>query len=175
MESKLLAVVGKLAGIGGISLGVLLLLFKDILADRFLVSAGLGPAQAFAIIFALMIFTFSITGIGVISWLIGNTVGDNRPVPGPALGLLAALVVVALAASVYVGRPQGSTITVTYKVCVGDNPLQCPPDSVHLQCGSTVAEWANKECASFNSNIVSSRAGGQCGYSVANVVCTKNN
>jgi hypothetical protein len=60
-------------------------------------------AQAFAVILSLMILTFGIAGIGVMAWLLGRTVGPKTPVPGPAMGTLAALIVLVLGAAVYVG------------------------------------------------------------------------
>jgi hypothetical protein len=103
MESKILSSLGKIAGVGGIALGVFLLIFQGVLQKQFLPQAGLGSAQAFAVILSLMIMTFGIAGIGVIAWLLGRTVGPKTPVPGPAMGTLAALIVLVLGAAIYVG------------------------------------------------------------------------
>jgi hypothetical protein len=103
MESKILSSLGKIAGVGGIALGVFLLIFQGVLQKQFLPQAGLGSAQAFAIILSLMILTFGIAGIGVMAWLIGRTVGPKAPVPVPAMGTLAALIVLVLGAAVYIG------------------------------------------------------------------------
>lgn len=51
MESRILSAVGKIAGLGGIALGVLLLVFQGVLKTHFLPDAGLNSAQAFATIF----------------------------------------------------------------------------------------------------------------------------
>ena len=103
MEGKLLGSVGKVAGLGGIALGVVLLIFRGVLEKQFLPQAGLESGQAYAVIMAMMILTFGIAGIGVIAWLIARTLSPRKPVPGPALGTLAALIVLTLAAAVYVG------------------------------------------------------------------------
>jgi len=103
MESKILSSVGKVAGLGGIALGVLLLIFQGVLQQKFLPQAGLESAQAFAVILSLMILTFGIAGIGVIAWLVGRTVGPTVPVPGPTLWVLAALIAGVAGAAVYVG------------------------------------------------------------------------
>ena len=102
MESKILGYLGKVAGIGGIAVGVLLLVFQGVLKKEFLPQAGLGPEQAFAIMLALMILTFGVAGIGVIAWLVGRTAGPKAPVPVPAMGTLAGLIAVVLGAAVYV-------------------------------------------------------------------------
>jgi hypothetical protein len=103
MESKVLSSVGKAAGLAGIALGVFLLIFQGVLQKQFLNPAGLESAQAFAVILSLMILTFGIAGIGVIAWLISRTTGRKTPVSGPAMGILAGLIVLVLGAAVYVG------------------------------------------------------------------------
>src|SRR5262245_34877490 len=103
MESKILSSLGRIAGLGGIALGVFLLVFQGVLQKQFLPQAGLGSGQAFSVILSLMIVTFGIAGIGVIAWLIGRTVGPKTPVPMPAISILAALIALVLAGAVYVG------------------------------------------------------------------------
>ncbi len=103
MESRILSAVGKIAGLGGIALGVLLLVFQGVLKTHFLPDAGLNSAQAFATIFSLVILTFGIAGIGVIAWLISRTVGPSVPIPTLALGALTALMTLLLGAAVFVG------------------------------------------------------------------------
>ncbi len=103
MESKILSSLGKVAGLAGIALGVFLLIFRGVLEKQFLPQAGLTSGQAFAVILSLMILTFGIAAIGVITWLIGRTVGPRAPVPGPTLSILAALIALVLTAAVYVG------------------------------------------------------------------------
>jgi len=68
---------------------------------QFLPQAGLGPAQAFAIILSLMILTFGIAGIGIAAWLLGRQIGPKTPVSGSHMALLAVLIVVVLGAAVF--------------------------------------------------------------------------
>jgi hypothetical protein len=103
MEGKVLGSVGKVAGLGGIALGVFLLIFRGVLEKQFLPQAGLDSAQAFSVILTLMILTFGIAGIGMIAWLIGRTAGPSRPASSAALSMLAALIVVVVGAAVYIG------------------------------------------------------------------------
>jgi hypothetical protein len=181
MESRLLSSLGKAAGIGGIALGVLLLIFRDILAKKFLPDTGLSSTQAFAVILSLMVLTFAVAGIGVIAWLIARSTGRNTPIPQQTLAILTGLIVVALGASVYIGsralaQPdgQGAVITTNYTVCVGEPASSCPPGSVQLECGLSAAEWANKECKSFFTGPGKQTPGGKCGYFVSEVTCTKS-
>jgi hypothetical protein len=81
MERKLFTSLGKIAGLGGIALGVFLLLFRDLLETQFLSQAA---------ILSLMILTFGVARIGVVAWLVGRTTGPKKPVPRSALGTLAA-------------------------------------------------------------------------------------
>jgi hypothetical protein len=103
MEGKLLTSLGKIAGLGGIALGVLLLVFQGVLQKQFLPQAGLTSDQAFAIILSLLILTFGISGIGVIAWLIGRAVGPKVPMSIPAMSTLAGLMALVLGAAVYIG------------------------------------------------------------------------
>jgi len=103
MESEILSALGKIAGLGGIALGVFLLLFQGVLRKQFLPKAGLGSAQAFAVILSLMILTFGIAGIGVVAWLISLTINPEAPIGGPTLSLLAGLMALVLACAVYAG------------------------------------------------------------------------
>jgi hypothetical protein len=103
MEGKILSYLGKIAGLAGIALGVVLLIFQGVLQKQFLPQAGLGSAQAFAVILSLMILTFGIGGIGVIAWLVGRTAGRNVPASGAALSILTGLIVVIVGATIYVG------------------------------------------------------------------------
>lgn len=103
MESKVLTSVGKVAGLGGIALGVVLLIFQGVLKTQFLPQAGLGSDQAYAVILSLMILTFGIAGIGVIAWIVGRAVGPKLPASGAALGVLSGLFVIVVGAAVYVG------------------------------------------------------------------------
>lgn len=103
MEGKLLTSLGKIAGLGGIALGVLLLIFQGVLQKQFLPQAGLTSDQAFAIILSLLILTFGISGIGVIAWLIGRAVGPKAPMSIPAMSTFAGLMALVLGAAVYIG------------------------------------------------------------------------
>lgn len=103
MEGKLLSSLGKIAGLGGIALGVLLLIFQGVLQKQFLPQAGLSSDQAYAIILSLLILTFGIAGIGVFSWLVGRTIGPKAPMSTATMSTLAGLVVIVLGAAVYIG------------------------------------------------------------------------
>jgi hypothetical protein len=103
MESKLLSSLGKIAGIGGIALGVFLLIFQGVLQKNFL--PQLKPEQALPVILSLLLLTFSIAGIGIIGWLISRAVKPDTPVPQAALLILAALIAADLVAVVYIAKP----------------------------------------------------------------------
>jgi hypothetical protein len=190
MNVSLLSNLGKIAGLGGIALGVFVLLFNGVLQEKILQQGvGLGQSQAFSMLMCLMTFTFGIAAIGVIAWLIAQTIGPERPVPGTALFILAALMVVVIGAVIYESKQadsapspatakvepptETSTITANYLVCVGEYPQKCPQNAVYLYCGSSVTEWAKKECKSFGETKLSDIGGNKCGYYVAQVTCTK--
>ena|SRR5215467_13585271 len=66
MGADLLATLGKLAGIGGISLGVLLLVFQSVLRRN--VFPTLGKNHAYNIIRLVIILTFAIAVLGICAW-----------------------------------------------------------------------------------------------------------
>lgn len=72
------------------------------------------------------------------------------------------------------GSGEETKITANYVVCVGQLPERCPPNSVHLSCGSSVAEWAARECKSFGQTKLDDVAGNMCGYYTAQVTCIKS-
>lgn len=71
MELDILSELTKLAGIGGLSLGVLLLVFKKTLSDLFL--SKLTKAQSFKVIDKLTTFTFLIASLGLILWFLESS------------------------------------------------------------------------------------------------------
>lgn len=72
MESKLFQVLGRSAGIGGISLGVFLLLFRGLVAKDILPKAGLRPDQSYHLLLVFMYLTFGIALVGIVAWGIAS-------------------------------------------------------------------------------------------------------
>ncbi len=112
MESGLLSSLGRIAGLGGIVVGVLFLIFRSVLEKKFL-DVGLAPGQAFAVVMSILIFTFGMAGVGIIAWLVSRATGPNAPVTAFTMTLLAGLIVVVLGSAVYMaaqaaGAPQQS-------------------------------------------------------------------
>lgn len=67
MEASLMRVVGQIAGIGGISLGVFLLLFRDII--RINIFPQLTKKQAFKLLLLISILVWSMALAGIGAWL----------------------------------------------------------------------------------------------------------
>jgi hypothetical protein len=102
MEARILNSLGKTAGLAGLCIGLVLLLFKDVLQTNFLTQ--LEPSQGFAIIFTLMILTFGVAGIGLVAWLISRTTGPEAPISRSAFVLLGVLILLALGGTIYFGK-----------------------------------------------------------------------
>ncbi|WP_339523437.1 hypothetical protein [Pseudomonas sp. EL_65y_Pfl2_R96] len=66
-------------------------------------------------------------------------------------------------------------IEASYNACIGAEKERCPPNTVFLTCGQSVADWAKKECSEYLITPVSSKGGGMCGYSVIAIKCTSGN
>jgi hypothetical protein len=97
MEGRFFAILGKIAGIGGLALGVFLLIFRGVLTQNLLFSAGLSQDAAFYIIAGLLLLTFGIAGIGIVAWLISR---DQVIHPGSIL-LLALLIILLFGGTIY--------------------------------------------------------------------------
>jgi hypothetical protein len=100
MESRFFASLGKIAGIGGLALGVFLLIFQGVLKQNLLFSAGLSQDGAFYIIAALLLLTFGIAGIGIVAWLISRGNPDESVHPGSIL-LLVLLIILLFGGTIY--------------------------------------------------------------------------
>ena len=70
MDIKSLASLGKVAGIGGIALGVLALVLKDVLASS--VFAALPAAQAGQLLLVVIVGAFVIGGLGIAAWALSH-------------------------------------------------------------------------------------------------------
>jgi hypothetical protein len=105
MESRLLSNLGKVAGIGGIALGLFLLIFRDILAKNILPQAGLEADHGFALIMAMMILTFGISGVGILAWIIARAAGPSGQVSNLQIGLVVVVILFVLIFSAYSGTP----------------------------------------------------------------------
>lgn len=66
MEPQLLKMLGGIAGIGGIALGVFLLLFRDVIRRK--IFPKLTRAQGYRVILVFMVLTWSVAIFGVAAW-----------------------------------------------------------------------------------------------------------
>lgn len=64
--SQLLLTVGQVAGIGGVALGVLLLVFRDVVRRN--IFPRLAQNQAYRVITLVVILTFAISALGLVVW-----------------------------------------------------------------------------------------------------------
>jgi hypothetical protein len=69
MEAEVLKAVGGIAGIGGLALGVILLLFKDVIGKT--VFAGLTRKQSYALLNKIVMATWSVAVLGIAAWYFG--------------------------------------------------------------------------------------------------------
>jgi hypothetical protein len=65
-HTNLLVNLGKIAGIGGISVGAFLILFLDFVRQRFL--PNLEPVQGYNLLLLFMLFTFGVAIAGLVVW-----------------------------------------------------------------------------------------------------------
>ncbi len=76
MESDILEIAAKVAGIGGLSLGVLLLIFRDIIRKN--IFSTLTKQQSYKIILIIIVLVWSVAIVGIFAWIYKNK--DNKVV-----------------------------------------------------------------------------------------------
>lgn len=90
MESGILKIVGQIAGIGGLALGVLLIIFRDVLRQK--IFPTFTREHGYRIIRLIIVFTFLIAVLGIIAWFLQSrnnaveeskksSVTENQPSP----------------------------------------------------------------------------------------------
>jgi hypothetical protein len=67
MDAKLLEIVGQTAGIGGVALGVLLIVFRDIIRKNNF--PKLPPEQAYRLLRLITGAMWSVAVIGIMAWV----------------------------------------------------------------------------------------------------------
>lgn len=72
MELEILKITGQIAGIGGIAIGATIIIFKDVIAKN--IFPSLTKTQAYSLLKLIIILTFSIAIIGILSWTYLSTI-----------------------------------------------------------------------------------------------------
>ncbi len=67
MDIEILKVVGKVAGIGGLGLGVFLILFREVIRKN--IFPNLDKKRAYKLLMAIIACVWSLAVIAIISWL----------------------------------------------------------------------------------------------------------
>ncbi|WP_407157686.1 hypothetical protein [Bradyrhizobium sp. STM 3557] len=109
-----------------------------------------------------------------------RSVKKLEPVQQSRMVLLigAALIVAGLAIAVPVTYDALTTVTVEYKVCIGEYEGGCTfahDDRIYciLPGFPTVDDWAKKRCLRWSTATIGSHDGNKCGYTNVAVSCTK--
>lgn len=85
--SGVLQTVGQVAGVGGIALGVLLIIFRDVVRKN--IFPNLAQVQAYRLMRLIIVLTFSIAALGIVAWVYvqpapsGATRGVSFPTDNP--------------------------------------------------------------------------------------------
>ena len=133
---EILKIVGQVAGIGGLSIGLIILVFRDILRQKFF--PRLTKAQAFRVIRMIIICTWSVAIVGICAWVITvlNTppaVAATTPIV-PRVSLQSTLL-----------RYGSSTLTVLDLTAQNENDFPQHISKVKLLVGN-VYEYRPGEC-----------------------------
>src|SRR5262245_58472813 len=76
MDVEVLKAVGKVAGIGGLALGVFLIIFREVIRKQ--IFAQLGQSHSYRIIRLALVLTFLLAVMGLAAWIYA----DRAHVPG---------------------------------------------------------------------------------------------
>lgn len=109
ISNAIVAKLGQIAGLAGIAMGVLLVIFRSTLEKDFLPKGGLNSDQAYHIMFAVLLFTFGIASVGILAWIIGKSA--KGPVSTTLILILAALTVCIVGSAVFVGTRSAAQTT----------------------------------------------------------------
>jgi hypothetical protein len=119
METGLLAKLGRIAGIGGIALGVFFLIFNKIFQSLSLIP----PLETYLVIRSLMVFTFGIAVIGIFAWIVSRSFSPRRPMPAYVIIIFALLIALVMGAATAV-----SVLPIQQSALVADvRPNISPP------------------------------------------------
>jgi hypothetical protein len=67
VEAEILKTVGQIAGIGGLALGVLLIVFRDIVRKK--IFPTLPPAEAYRLLRLITVAVWSVAIVGIVAWV----------------------------------------------------------------------------------------------------------
>jgi hypothetical protein len=76
METTLLKTLGQIAGIGGLSLGLILIIFREVLKKN--IYPTLNRIQAYRILRLIILLVWSIAIIGILAWLITSPENSSQ-------------------------------------------------------------------------------------------------
>lgn len=67
VEAEILRTTGQIAGIGGLALGVLLIILRDIIRKK--IFPKLPPAQAYRLLRLITLAVWSVAIVGIVAWV----------------------------------------------------------------------------------------------------------
>lgn len=132
MDAQILRIVGQVAGIGGLALGVLLLVFREVI--RLKVFPQLARAHAYKIIRLILLLVWSVALAGIGAWVWVETSRSRQPQVGEKPR-----------------EPSAPSYRVAVKYAVVTNHRACG-DSSSAQYAGMEPQWALK----VNGDLVSS-------------------
>lgn len=92
MQTWLFKALGAVAGLAGIALGVLLVLYRDIIAGS-LLSKVLCPAQAYNVLLSIIVLVFGIAAVGIIAWVISASKSITSNISTAQVAVISSLIV----------------------------------------------------------------------------------
>jgi hypothetical protein len=165
-----LKAMGAVAGIGGLALGVVLILFRDVIRQILVKFPGISRQHAYQLIRLFLILVWSIGVIGIGAWvtleLQPKSIPPTPPAPTPS----------PVATSTPTPSPTPETVTVNYTVCLGEYERNCGfAHDVYLYCGgaSEAEAYFRDKCLRVEAKQIGSRGGNKCGYANVSVVCVR--
>jgi hypothetical protein len=83
MDTETLKTVGQIAGIGGLSIGLILLIFRDVIRRN--IFPNLSRQQGYSLLRMIIILTWSIALVGILAWVYVEAKHHSNPQPNTSL------------------------------------------------------------------------------------------
>lgn len=110
MASSVLETVGQVAGIGGLALGVLLIVFRDIIRKN--IFPRLPSEMAYRLLRLITVSVWSIAALGILAWVYTSTAAEGQ--------------VTASCGAVAIGRSASNSTIVAGDCPEGDRNVSAP-------------------------------------------------
>ena len=147
MQTWLFKSLGAAAGLAGIALGIVLVLYRDIIASD-LLSSTLCQTQSYNVLLSIIVFVFGIAAVGIVAWVISLSKPADSHIATKRIAIVAGSIIPIIIASIFILIKEPSCPPLP----IGDNVINirkaeyAARRNVHGMSSVARACQANKSC-----------------------------